>query len=91
VDEMGGLQTAISYAGSLANLGDNPKIAEYPAKKDLNEKLKELIKGTERPPVSKLDPINRELKALETELRALTQLNDPQGVYALLPIGIDWR
>jgi protease-4 len=91
VDEIGGLQSAISYAGTLANLGDSPKIAEYPAKKDLNEKLKELFKSNERPPVSKLDPINRELKALETELHTLTHLNDPQGVYALLPIGIEWK
>jgi len=91
VDEIGGLQAAISYAGTSANLGDNPKITEYPAKKDLNEKLKELFKGSERPPVSKLDPINRELKALEAELHTLTHLNDPQGIYALLPIGIDWK
>jgi len=53
--------------------------------------LKELFKGNERPPVSKLDPINRELKALEVDLRTLTHLNDPQGVYALLPIGIEWK
>jgi len=91
VDEIGGLQAAISYAGTLANLGDNPKITEYPARKDLNEKLKELFKGNERPPVSKLDPINRELKALEVELGNLTHLNDPQGIYALLPIGIEWK
>jgi protease-4 len=91
VDEIGGLQTAISYAGTLANLGDSPKITEYPAKKDLSEKLQELFKNNERPPVSKLDPINRELKALETDLQTLTHLNDPQGVYALLPIGIEWK
>jgi protease-4 len=91
VDEIGGLQAAISYAGKSASLGESPKIAEYPAKKDLNERLKEIFKGAERPPVSKLDPINRELKALETELQALTHLNDPQGVYALLPIGLNWK
>jgi protease IV len=91
VDEIGGLQAAISYAGKLANLGDNPKITEYPAKKDLNERLKELFKSTERPPVSKLDSVNSELKALETELHTLTHLNDPQGIYALLPIGIEWK
>ena len=91
VDEIGGLQAAISYAGTSAKLGDNPKITEYPVKKDLNEKLKELFKGSERPPVSKLDPINQELKALEAELHTLTHLNDPQGIYALLPIGIDWK
>lgn len=91
VDELGGLGAAISYAGKLANLGDAPKLTEYPVKKDLNERLKDLFKGNERPPVSKLDPINRELKALETNLQTLTHLNDPQGVYALLPIGIEWK
>jgi protease IV len=91
VDEIGGLQAAISYAGTSANLGDNPKITEYPARKDLNEKLKELFKGSERPPVAKLDPINQKLKALEAELHTLTHLNDPKGIYALLPIGIEWK
>ena len=91
VDEFGGLQKAISYAGTLASLGESPKITEYPGKKDLNERLKDIFKGAERPPVSKLDPINRELKALESELRALTHLNDPQGAYALLPIGLNWK
>jgi protease IV len=91
VDEIGGLQSAVSYAGKLAALGENPKVTEYPAKKDLSERLQELFKNTERPPVSKLDPINRELKTLESELQTLTHLNDPQGVYALLPIGIEWR
>jgi protease-4 len=91
VDEIGGLQTAISYAGTLVNLGDSPKITEYPAKKDLSEKLQELFKNNERPPVSKLDPINRELNALQADLQTLTHLNDPQGVYALLPIGIEWK
>jgi protease-4 len=91
VDEIGGLQSAVSYAGKLADIGENPKITEYPAKKDLSEKLQELFKNTERPPVSKLDPINRGLKLLETELQTFTHLNDPQGVYALLPMDIEWK
>jgi hypothetical protein len=53
--------------------------------------LKELLKGSERPPVSKLDPINQQLRALEAELQLLTHLNDPRGIYALLPIGIEWK
>jgi protease-4 len=91
VDEIGGLQSAVSYAGKLADIGENPRITEYPAKKDLSEKLQELFKNTERPPVSKLDPINRGLKVLETELQTFTHLNDPQGVYALLPMDIEWK
>ena len=46
VDEMGGLNSAISYAANLAHLGEQPRITEFPGRKDLSEKLKELFKST---------------------------------------------
>ena len=57
VDEIGGLNSAIAYAANLAHLGDQPRITEFPGRKDLSEKLKELFKSTPRPPVARFDPV----------------------------------
>src|SRR3984893_5824331 len=54
VDEIGGLDSAIAYAANLANLGGQPRIAEFPGRKDLSERLRELFKSTPRPPVARL-------------------------------------
>ena len=88
IDEFGGLNQAIGYAGKLAGLGETPKIVEYPAKGTLAEKLKEIVGENERPPVSKLDAFTKELRRIELDWAELTRLNDPKGVYARLPFGL---
>jgi protease IV len=89
VDQTGGLQTAIEYAGQLAHLAPHPKIAEYPIKQTLGEAIQKAFSGTERPPVSKMDPVNRQLQLLEKNLHQFACFNDPMGIYSLLPIGIE--
>jgi protease-4 len=89
VDQFGGLQTAIEYAGQLAHLAPHPKITEYPTKQSVGEAIQKALSGTERPPVSKLDPVNRQLQLLEKNLRQFSCFNDPMGIYSLLPIGIE--
>jgi protease IV len=91
VDEIGGLRTAVDYAAELAHQGANPRLAEYPTKQDFGEAIQKALNGTERPPVSKLDPVNRELQVLERNLREFKCFNDPMGIYSLLPIGIEWN
>ncbi len=86
-DEVGGLDEAVAALGKQVGLGERPALVEYPAKPDLNERLKELLNGVERPPVAKLDPLRREWARFEKELVGLRNLNDPRGVYALLPLG----
>jgi protease-4 len=88
VDELGGFDQAVGYAANLVKLGASPRIAEYPAREDLSAKLDELLKGSPRPPVIKLDPISRKFRQLESDLRTLRSLNDPMGAYMLLPIGL---
>jgi protease IV len=88
VDEVGGLGSAIAYASNLAHLGDHPAIIEFPARKDLNEKLKELFKSVPRPPVARLDPINQWVKDLKDRIKDLRALNDPEGIYARFPSDI---
>ena len=87
-DEIGGLNSAIAYASNLTHLGEQPRISEFPGRKDLSEKLKELFQTTPRPPVARFDPVNQGIQQLEDELRDLRALNDPEGIYARFPTGI---
>jgi protease-4 len=87
-DEMGGLNSAILYAANLVHLGEQPRITEFPGRKDLAEKLKELFKSTPRPPVARFDPVGMGVEEFEAELKDLRALNDPAGVYARFPTDI---
>jgi protease IV len=89
VDQFGGLQTAIEYAAQLGHLGPHPKIAEYPTKQTVGEAIQKAFSGIERPPVSKMDSVNRQMQVLEKNLRQFACFNDPMGIYSLLPIGIE--
>jgi protease IV len=91
VDEMGGLRDAIDYAGKTVQLGDQPRIAEYPARKDLNAKLQEIFKAVPRPPVAKADAVDALLNQVQLEFKKIRALNDPQGVYARFPADIQWN
>ncbi|MBV8815753.1 MAG: signal peptide peptidase SppA [Verrucomicrobia bacterium] len=91
VDQIGGLASAVAYAAELTHLGEQPRVIEYPAKRNLGEAIQKALSGTERPPVSKVDPVNRQLQFLEASLRKFADFNDPLGVYALLPFGIEWN
>jgi protease-4 len=91
VDDIGGLDSAIAYASGLAHLGDQPRITEFPGRKDLSEKLKELFKSTPRPPVAKIDPVELVGQEIENELKDFRALNDPEGIYARFPTDIQWN
>jgi protease IV len=91
VDDIGGLYSAIAYASGLAHLGDQPRITEFPERKDLSEKLKELFKSTPRPPVAQFDPVELTGQEIENELKDFRALNDPEGIYARFPTDIRWN
>jgi protease IV len=91
VDQIGGLQMAIEYAAQLTHQSPHPKITQYPTKQTLGEAIQKALSGTERPPVSKIDPVNRQLQVLQKNLRQFACFNDPMGIYSLLPIGIEWN
>jgi protease-4 len=91
VDEIGGLREAIAYTGKQVGLGEQPALVEYPVRKDLSAKLKEIIRGRERPPVTKTDSVTRGLEELKADLESFRNFNDPENVYARLPIGIRWN
>jgi protease-4 len=91
VDEIGGLNAAIAYAGKIANLGDHPKIEEFPVRKDFSAKLQEVLKSVPRPPVSRIDPVSEMLMDVKSQLKEIRSLNDPMGVYARFPSDIRWN
>jgi len=89
VDEMGGLTAAIGYAAKQVNLGADFRLIEYPKKKNLSEAIQELIgKGVPEAAVAATHTglIGQIERRIETELKQIEVLNDPQGVYALLPL-----
>jgi protease-4 len=92
VDEIGGLDEAIAYAGKQAGLGSTPRLEEYPRSKNLSEALAEAF-GRFAPASLRLHSEGGVIGAITDRLNAqLNQLrayNDPHGVYARLPVDLD--
>jgi protease-4 len=91
VDEMGGLTAAIAYAAQAAGLGPNYHLTEYPRKKDLGEVIQEFVDNLR--PMSGVHSgsgvANRVLQRVATDLKTLDSFNDPLGLYARLPVGLE--
>jgi protease IV len=91
VDEIGGLNDAIRYAGTKAGFGEHFRLEEYPRSKNLSEALAEMF--------GKFGPASLRLQStglageisrrIESEVSLLRSFNDPQGVYARLPMDLD--
>jgi protease-4 len=87
VDETGGLDAAIRYAGRQAGMGEHFRISEYPRSRNLSEAIAEML--------GKFAPISLHVHSsgllgqlterIETEYSWLKALNDPQGLYARMP------
>jgi protease-4 len=88
VDELGGLGDAVAYVGTQTHLGNRPVLKEFPERQNINDKIREFLNGNDHLPVSRLDPVNQELQRLQQEFVTLRRLNDPRGIYALLPFGL---
>ncbi|MEO0397698.1 MAG: S49 family peptidase, partial [Cyanobacteria bacterium P01_A01_bin.137] len=86
VDQMGGLNAAITAAAEAAEL-DDWQVEELPKPPSLEEQIFESLFGVGI--VSKLpwaqDPISQEAMKLREDLSLLKILNDPRGVYMRLP------
>lgn len=86
VDQMGGLNDAITAAAAAAEL-DDWQVEELPKPPSLEEQIFDSLFGAGV--VTKLpwaqDPISQEVLKLREEIKLLKTLNDPQGVYMRLP------
>jgi len=89
VDSIGGLQTAINEATTLAGM-DSLAIEQVPSAATFAENLAMMFEEPGAAPVARFpSAANRlaaQFKRLSTQLNGL---NDPRGVYARLPFGID--
>jgi protease-4 len=88
VDEIGGLDAAIDYAAKKANLGSKYRLVEYPRQKELMEVIQDVIEKR-RPSRADASTLTEKIaQRLEDELKTLQSFNDPQGVYARLPMNL---
>ncbi len=91
VDEIGGLDDAIRHAAEKAGLGPNYRVSEFPRPKDLMEVLQELI-GRNVPGIARSTSLSAKIaERIERELKVLRSFNDPQGIYARLPLHLSIR
>lgn len=90
VDELGGLDAALAYAAQKVNLGTSARIIEYPRPKELMEAIQDLVqKGVpENAHVRSAGLATQLAQRLESEVKVLREFNDPQGVYARLPMNL---
>ncbi len=86
IDEIGGLNSAITYAVAQTNLGQDWEVAEYPQKKSLEATiLRKLFNIQAFAEVNPSDPLTVEWEKFKQELGILQTFNDPKSVYARLP------
>jgi protease-4 len=90
VDEIGGLHRAIGYALRKAKVAQGFRLVEYPEKKTLADMIAEIIGRVQPEASSARTPsiLAQAEKRLENELRELKAFNDPQGIYARLPMEV---
>lgn len=89
VDEIGGLDAAVRSAAGLAQL-ETYMVVDRPEARTFFEELVERLekKGT---PLAGRGPVPDLARQLESNLALLQSLNDPAGVYALLPMRLELR
>jgi protease-4 len=91
VDEIGGLEAAIAHAAQKANLGNSYKVVEVPRSKELFEAIQEILDKV-RPGNARARGLTHQIAArIEAELKTLRAFNDPQGLYARLPLNFSIR
>lgn len=90
VDQIGGINQAIEYAAKQAKLGDDWEVDEYPESHSLEERiLKKLTSEVSQNNTKQTDPLTAEIRKFQSDLEILKGMNDPQGIYARLPLY--WR
>ncbi|MEI8089576.1 MAG: signal peptide peptidase SppA [Opitutaceae bacterium] len=92
VDELGGLDDAIQFAVTKAGLGKNYRLIEYPQKKELAETIGELVERFNPDAQAQANGVVGQITArLKHDLATLKSFNDPQGIYARMPLELSLR
>jgi protease IV len=85
VDELGGLERAIELAAETADLGDDWRLQEYPKGDEWNRFFAQFFESAK---AQRQDPLTAQLEALKQDFQLLQLLNDPRGIYAMMPYRI---
>jgi protease-4 len=88
VDDLGGLEQAISFAANDAKLGTNYSLIEYPERKGLAESLAEALSGGKEP-LTQRDVGSRIAAKVTQTCRWFSTFNDPHGIYTRLPFDLE--
>ncbi|MEA5567574.1 signal peptide peptidase SppA [Anabaena sp. UHCC 0399] len=94
VDEIGGLNAALTYAAKQAKLGKDWQLQEYPKEGTFGERFfgRTIEEASTVLGVQKLDTkpnlLTAEFQKIQQELAIMQNMNDPQGVYARLPFNL---
>ena len=94
VDEIGGQADAVRYAAKSVGLGTSFRVDEFPRTKTFSEALAEAL-GKMAPEGLRLHAssglIGRIGQRIGDQISQLKSFNDPQGVYARLPLGFELK
>ena len=88
VNEIGGLDRAISYAAGKASLGGNYRLTEYPRRKQLAEVIQELMRDATPDQNGSEGALLKLFGQFKDQAQVLLRYNDPHGIYARLPADI---
>ncbi|MGF1569532.1 MAG: signal peptide peptidase SppA [Nodosilinea sp.] len=88
VDELGGLDQAVTKAAELADLGEDWYLKEYPQPDDWQRFLGQLL--SPEAAVARLqDPLTQQVTGFLDDMNLVRTLNDPRGLYLLMPFKIE--
>jgi protease-4 len=90
VDEIGGLDAAMTYAAKRAGLGAGYEITEYPRKKELSEVISDFLDDMRNASGARARSgvVGQVVQRVTNELQALKSFNEPSGLYARLPVDL---
>ncbi|MBE9137539.1 signal peptide peptidase SppA [Nodosilinea sp. LEGE 07088] len=83
VDQLGGLDAAIATAAELAELGDDWQLNEYPEPTPWQQFVQSFL-GAEVATTAP-DPLTAQVLEFLDETQLMRTLNDPRGIYSLMP------
>ncbi|MGF1517468.1 MAG: signal peptide peptidase SppA [Nodosilinea sp.] len=84
VDELGGIDQAISTAAELAELDDDWRLKEYPEPGEWQRFLR-IFLSSDAARATTHDPLTTQVLQFVDDTQIIRSLNDPRGIYALMP------
>jgi protease-4 len=88
VDELGGLDRAIAIAAELAELEDDWQLREYPEGGEWQRFFEGFFSAEEARQTVQTDPLTEQVFNFLEDANLIRTLNDPRGIYMLMPYSI---